>query len=72
MFYFQEYRQALTKLREAYFSNATDIDAIRRANIALMSDLNFRDSILKTVIQQTISNRHHQKNTFLFRSNKYI
>lgn len=72
---FQEYEQAVEKLRIAYFSNKTDIDAIKRANIALLSDANFGDSVIKAVVLQTIANNNNknsaqnqsQKNTFLFR-----
>lgn len=62
----------LMKLNHAYFANASNIDSIKRANIALMSELNIADSVLKTVILQTMSNcreytDNQRKNTFFFR-----
>ena len=62
----------MEKLRLAYFSNTTTIDAIRRANIALMSDLMFSDGILKAAVLQANANnknvdKNGAKNTFLYR-----
>lgn len=69
---FQEYKTIVEKLREAYFENATDVDAIRTANIVLMSDLYMIDSILKSVVLQANANSNgmndsQHKNTFLYR-----
>lgn len=61
-------------LREVYYSDADNIDAIKSANIAVMSDLTFDDSIIKAVLLQAIANNNKStaesepKNTFLFRS----
>lgn len=66
----QEFRLIMDKLRTAYFSGTKDINLIRRENIAFMSDLNFVDSVLKTVVLQTKANNNQEnqsKNTFLFR-----
>lgn len=56
----------MEKLRLAYFSNATTTDAINRANLALMSDLEIADGILKAVALQANANNGRKK-TFLFR-----
>lgn len=56
----------MEKLRLAYFSNATTADAINRANLALMSDLEITDGVLKAMALQANANSG-QKNTFLFR-----
>lgn len=73
--YFQEYAVAVEKLRLAYLPDETEIDAIRRGNIALMSDLAFSDGILKAAVLQANSNnkkadKNGQKNTFLYRFKK--
>lgn len=59
-------------LRLAYFPDVTTIDAIRRGNIALMSDLSFSDGILKAAVLQADANNKNPdktgaKNTFLYR-----
>lgn len=54
------------KLRDAYYSDSTDPEVIRRENIALMSDLNFGDSVLKAVKLQVNANGR-KKNTFYLR-----
>lgn len=69
---FQEYKLIVEKLREAYFENTTNLDAIRSDNIALLSDLHMVDRILKMAILQTNANnigtnRSQHKNTFLYR-----
>lgn len=65
---FQEHKYAIQKLRAAYYSNATTIDAIKSANIDLMSDMTFSYGVLKGVISQAIVNsKSERKNTFLFR-----
>lgn len=69
---FQEYKLAFEMLRDAYFSKVTDFDGIKRANIALLSDINFVDGIIKLAKYQTIINNAHsdasqRKNTFIYR-----
>lgn len=60
-------------LRNTYYSRADSVDAIKHANIALMSDLSFDDSVIKAALLQGIANnnnstaRSDHKNTFLFR-----
>lgn len=70
--YFQEYKQVVEKLREAYFTDATNVDAIRSKNIALMSDLHMTNSVLKTIalhanISKYATDKNRRKNTFLYR-----
>lgn len=70
--HFQEYKEALLALKEAYFSDATDENTIKHRNIGLLSDLNFGYSILKTAALQAKINtnaidRKAHKNTFLLR-----
>lgn len=67
MFRFQEFEMALKKLREAYFSNATSIDVIKRANTDLFSAAVFNYGIIKATIFQANANKIGRKNTFLFR-----
>lgn len=69
---FQEYATAVEKLRIAYFSDATTVDAIKLANIALMSDLTINDGMLKAAALQADANskttdQNRPKNTFLHR-----
>ena len=72
----QEYEQALEKLRNEYYRNETNEtnETIIAANVDLMSDLVFGDSVIKAVVLQTIANTNgirqngQQKNTFLYRS----
>lgn len=66
---FQEYKQAIELLREAYYANATSEMDIQRANIQLLSDSNFMYGILKTVQLQVIANKKgvEKKNTFVQR-----
>lgn len=60
----------MEKLRIAYFSDRSSIDAIRRSNIALKSDLYLSDGILKAVaLQANANNKNGTKNTFLYRLN---
>lgn len=60
-------------LREVYFSHADNDNATKRANIAVMSDLSFGDSVIKAVLLQAIANNNNNtvasdhKKTFLFR-----
>lgn len=57
-------------LRNTYYSRADSVDAIKHANIALMSDLSFDDSVIKAALLQGIANNNNStagKNTFLFR-----
>lgn len=68
----KEYKYAVEKLRTAYYSNTTSVEAIKSSNTALMSDLTFNDSILKAVVLQTGVNMNDTdmgkyKKTFLFR-----
>lgn len=68
----QEYKQAIIKLRQAFYLNATNADEIKRRNIALTSYMGFVDGILKAAILQTNANNQgndpsQHKNTFLIR-----
>lgn len=70
--YFQEYIEALGKLRDAYFHDGIHGDAIPRQNINVMSDMYFGDSILHALVLQTKVNRKDtdkttHKDVFLFR-----
>lgn len=70
--YFQEYKQVVTKLRDAYFTNTTNVDAIRSKNIALISDLHMTNAVLKTIalhanISKYGTDKNLQKNTFFYR-----
>lgn len=70
--YFQEFKSAMTKLRKAYYGNATTTDEIMRGNIAYTSDLNTRDKILQAVVYQAMANNKgtdtsQHRNTFLIR-----
>lgn len=62
----------MEKLRVAYYSDANNSTAIIRANIDLMSHLNFAANTLKHFIMQTVANnegddgKQHRK-TFLYR-----
>lgn len=74
---FQEYKEALERLRVAYFSNANDITTIRKANIDLMSAINFVDSVLKNFVLKMKTNnkdtdKSRNRNTFLFRFNLFL
>lgn len=65
------------KLKGVYFKNATNVNAIRSANIALLSDLYINDSVLKTIVlQANVNNKGKDKsqhrNTFLYRLNYYL
>lgn len=69
---FQEYKKVLEKLKVAYYSNVSDVNSIIDANIALMTDLNFADTILKNVALQADANtraadKNQHKNTFFVR-----
>lgn len=70
---FQEYANAVEKLRLAYFPDTANIDAIKYGNIALMSDFEFSDGILKAAALQADANSKNvdknkgPKNTFLYR-----
>lgn len=71
-FDFQEFKQAVNKLRTAYFPDTANITSIRQGNIDLMSDLTFSDSTLKSTVLQTIvnnngTNKMRHRNTYLFR-----
>lgn len=62
----------MEKLRRAYFSDTSSIDAIRRGNLDYYSDLIIRDSVLKAVAYQADANnkspdKSKHKNTFLIR-----
>lgn len=68
----QEYKEAMTKLRKAYFSNVTNVDAIKRANNDLLSDSTTTHQIIEAVVlqanaNQKATNKVESKNTFLFR-----
>lgn len=70
---FHTYKQAVDVLRDAYFSDVTNVTAVGNANIALMSDLAFSDSMIKAAVLQAEANtnrtlqKSQQKNTFLLR-----
>lgn len=71
-FFFQEYEEALKKLRNAYFSNVTIAAEIKRANAALKSDSIFNFRAIKTAALQAGVNHkairtNGPKTTFLFR-----
>lgn len=69
MFAFQEYEEALRKLRKAYFSNVRTVDAIIRANNDLVSDSSMNYAVMKAIAHQSTANTKAtgRKNTFLFR-----
>lgn len=71
-FGFQKYAAALKKLRNAYFSNATNIEAIKRANADLLSDSMLNYDTIKSIEFQAKANQraiseNGRKNTFFFR-----
>lgn len=62
----------MSKLRKAYYGNATTPDDIMRGNIAYTSDLNTRYKILQAVVYQAAANNNgtdksQHRNTFLIR-----
>lgn len=62
----------MTKLKKAYFTNASNIEAIKEGNIAYVSDLQVCDDVLNTVIHQARANtkntdKNQHRNTFLMR-----
>ncbi|XP_055325786.1 esterase B1-like [Sitodiplosis mosellana] len=66
--YPEEYKHAIDLLKDAYFDDTTNADAIKRGNIALLSDSNFGYGILKAARYQVIANnKGTPKNTFLLR-----
>ncbi|XP_055312058.1 esterase B1-like isoform X2 [Sitodiplosis mosellana] len=66
--YPEEYKHAIDLLKDAYFNDTTNADAIKRGNIALLSDSNFGYGILKAARYQVIANnKGTPKNTFLLR-----
>lgn len=71
-FNFKEYNQVLALLRDDYFPKVNDTNAIKHANVQLMTDLYFNYKVLKTFLLQVKANNNHRdknmhKNTFLFR-----
>lgn len=71
-FNFKEYNQALALLRDDYFPNMNDENAIKHGNVQLMTDLYFNYKLLETFLLQVKANNNHRdkrmdKNTFLFR-----
>lgn len=71
-FNFKEYNQALVLLRDEYFPKNLDTNAIKHANVQLMTDLYFNYKVLKTFLLQVKANNNNRdknmhKNTFLFR-----
>lgn len=69
---FQEFEEALKKLRKAYFSNKTTVGAIKRTNSDLLSDARFnyattRSAVLQANANQKGTSEFSRKNTFLFR-----
>ncbi|XP_031623525.1 esterase B1-like [Contarinia nasturtii] len=67
--YPEEYKKAFEALKNAYFNDTSNIDAIKRGNIALLSDMNFGYNILKAVQYQVKANNkgNTKRNTFLQR-----
>ncbi|XP_055312128.1 esterase B1-like [Sitodiplosis mosellana] len=66
--YPEEYKHAIDLLKDAYFNDTTNADAIKRGNIGLLSDSNINYGVLKAVRYQVIANnRENPKNTFLIR-----
>lgn len=61
---FQEYKKSLDKLKKAYYFDTTNTSATESGNIDLLSDIMYRDGILKSVAFHTKINH---KSTFLFR-----
>ncbi|KAJ6639602.1 Cholinesterase [Pseudolycoriella hygida] len=57
----KEYKEVLEKLRAAYYSGSADAKVIAKENIALMSDLNFGDSVLKAMTLQADANGDKKK-----------
>lgn len=60
------------KLEEVYYANATNLDAIRSDNIALLSDLHLTYSVIKSIALQADANnrgmnKSQHRNTFLYR-----
>lgn len=73
---FQEFTEALKKLREVYFANKTNVGEIIRANAHLLSDSGYNYGILKAAAFQSAANGKAtsgtgRKNTFLFRLKSY-
>lgn len=70
------YEQATKQLRDVYFPDITNTDAVKRGNVDLISDLNFGYGVLKAAILQTSVNNNgtasENKNTFLFRLSSSI
>lgn len=64
--FFQEYDQAMSLLRNAYYSNEISAEAMPYQNFALLSDLGLVWGILKAVMYQANTNNNFF-NTFLFR-----
>lgn len=72
MEYFQAYARAAELLRKSYFPDTSSVDAIRRGNIALWSDLSFIEGTVKAAgLQANANNKNpnvnERKNTFLMR-----
>lgn len=70
--FFQEFEEALKKLRKAYFSNKPTVDAIKRTNSDLLSDARFNYATIRSAVLQANANHRgttdtERKNTFLFR-----
>lgn len=64
---FQKYDLAIEKLNEVYFPDSTNITAVKRANIDLMSALYFNYGIFKAVVYQSAFIGFVPKKTFLSR-----
>lgn len=70
---FQEINKAMGILKKAYYpTNTSDIDEVRRINVAYMSDVMVSDDILKSVMRQANANtkssdKSRHKNTYLVR-----
>lgn len=60
-------------LKKAYYpTNSSDIDEVKRVNIAYMSDVMVSDDILRSVVRQANANtkssdKSRHKNTYLVR-----
>lgn len=65
---FQQFKGAFELLKEAYFNDTSNINAIKRQNIDLLSDMNFAYGILKAAQYQVeVNNKGTPKNTFVLR-----
>lgn len=62
----------MEKLRQTYLADTSTVDAIKKGNIALSSDIIMTNAVLKTValhanISKYRADKKQQKNTFFYR-----